>query len=48
MAKGTLRNLASVWARSVFPDPVGPARSILLFSSSMSFFDIFLFEKILL
>ncbi len=31
IAKGTLRILASVWARSVLPEPVGPINRILLF-----------------
>ena len=31
MAKGTFRSLASVWARSVLPEPVGPSIRMLLF-----------------
>ena len=36
MAKGTLRIFASVCARSVFPEPVGPRRRMLLFATSTS------------
>src|SRR5215212_7217825 len=35
MAKGTLRILASVWARRVLPEPVGPTSKILDFWSSV-------------
>jgi hypothetical protein len=37
MVKGTERSLASVWASSVLPVPVGPISRMLLFVSSMSF-----------
>ena len=34
MVNGTLRMRASVWARSVFPLPVGPSRRMFDFWSS--------------
>ena len=34
--QGTLRILASVWARSVLPEPVGPSKRILLSAISVS------------
>jgi len=36
MANGTLRMRASVWARSVLPQPVGPRSRMFDFWSSMS------------
>ena len=36
MANGTRSVRASVWARSVFPDPVGPKSMMLLLASSTS------------
>src|SRR5690606_5188367 len=40
IAKGTFKILASVWASCVFPQPVGPIRSILLFCLAISYFKI--------
>jgi hypothetical protein len=36
IVKGTFRKRASDWARSVFPDPVGPMRRMFDFCSSTS------------
>jgi hypothetical protein len=36
MVKGTFRVRARVWARRVFPTPVGPMRRMLAFSTSTS------------